>query len=61
VLAVPTERGAISIRPNAWRESTAEAEAFPLPIATWHPPRAAARRSIYATISALSDAVSNAE
>jgi hypothetical protein len=27
VLAVPTERGAISNRPNAWRESIAEAMA----------------------------------
>jgi hypothetical protein len=30
VLAVPTERGPVSNRPNAWRESIAEAAALPL-------------------------------
>ena len=31
MLAVPTERGPVSNRPNAWRESIAEAGALPLP------------------------------
>jgi hypothetical protein len=43
------------------REGAAWIWLYPCPLAAWHAARAAARRSVYATISAVSDAVSNAE